>query len=49
MKQEAEEIERAVENVIEKGYRTEDIAQAGKKTVGTKEMGEIISNELHTW
>ncbi|MBM3236047.1 3-isopropylmalate dehydrogenase [Candidatus Poribacteria bacterium] len=49
MKKEAEEIERAVENVLEKGYRTTDIAQAGKKTVGTKEMGELIADELHTF
>ena len=45
---EAEEIEQGVENVIEKGYRTADIAQAGKKTVGTEEMGELIVKELRT-
>ena len=48
MENEAKEIEQAVENVIEKGYRTADIAQAGKKTVGTEEMGELISTELYT-
>ena len=46
MEIEAQEIEQAVENVIEKGYRTADIAQTGKKTVDTKEMGKLISIEL---
>jgi 3-isopropylmalate dehydrogenase len=46
MEKEAKEIEQAVENVLEKGYRTADIAQVGKKTVGTKEMGELIANEI---
>jgi len=48
MEKEAREIEQAVENAIDKGYRTADIAQAGKKTVSTEEMGELISTELYT-
>jgi len=46
MEREAEEIEQAVEKVIEKGYRTADIVESGKKTVSTEEMGELIVNEL---
>ncbi len=40
--QEAQAIEAAVERVIEAGYRTEDLRETGKETVGTKEMGRLI-------
>ncbi len=42
LNEEAEAIESAVERVIEAGYRTEDLREAGKETVGTKEMGRLI-------
>ncbi|HLH61739.1 MAG TPA: 3-isopropylmalate dehydrogenase [Ktedonobacteraceae bacterium] len=44
--QEAEEIEAAVARVIEAGYRTEDLGQGGRKTVGTKEMGRLIAEAI---
>lgn len=40
--EEACSVERAVERVLEAGYRTEDIMSAGKVQVGTKEMGDRI-------
>jgi 3-isopropylmalate dehydrogenase len=43
---EADDIERAVEGVLNKGYRTADIYQSGKKLTGCKEMGEVVVNEL---
>ncbi|HZS78249.1 MAG TPA: 3-isopropylmalate dehydrogenase [Ktedonobacteraceae bacterium] len=43
---EAEAIEAAVERVIEEGYRTEDLRQAGKKMVGTAEMGQLITDAM---
>lgn len=43
---EAEAIESAVVRVLDKGYRTGDIASAGTTVVGTKEMGRIIREEL---
>ena len=43
---EAEAIESAVVKVLDKGYRTGDIASAGTTVVGTKEMGRIIRAEL---
>jgi 3-isopropylmalate dehydrogenase len=43
---EAARIDRAVLRVLESGYRTGDIAHAGGKTVGTKEMGDRIVREL---
>ena len=42
----ADDIERAVESVLNKGYRTLDINQPGMKLVGCKGMGEAIIGEL---
>jgi 3-isopropylmalate dehydrogenase len=42
----AEDIEGAIEKVLDKGYRTADIYQPGTKRVGCKEMGELIIEEL---
>ncbi len=41
-----EEIESAVNRVLDKGYRTRDIYSHGNKLVGTREMTDIILNEL---
>ena len=41
---EAIEIENAVTNILEKGYRTPDIYKEGTKKVGTKEMGKLIAD-----
>lgn len=46
MNKEAEAIQKAVEAVLEKGYRTGDIMQEGMQKVGTKEMGDLILKEL---
>lgn len=42
----AKDIEAAVERVLDKGYRTGDIASGNTETVGTKEMGQLIKKEL---
>ncbi len=42
----AGDIENAVKSVLERGYRTADIHQAGTKKVGCREMGELIAREL---
>ncbi len=42
LSQEAAAIERAVEQCIETGYRTEDLREEGKEVLGTQEMGERI-------
>ena len=44
--QEADAIEAAVEQVIEAGYRTEDLQEAGKPVIGTQEMGRLIVDAL---
>ena len=43
---EAGAIESAVSQVIDAGYRTEDIREAGKSVVGTKEMGKLIAEAI---
>ena len=42
LEQEALIIERAVEKVLETGYRTSDLAKAGDKVLGTREMGDAV-------
>ncbi len=42
----ADRIERAVRRVLEGGHRTRDIAEPGGKTVGTREMGDLIVGAL---
>src|SRR3989304_427988 len=42
----ASSIERAVERVLEKGYRTADIYTEGAKKVGCKEMGDKVAEEI---
>ena len=39
-------IERAVEMVLSKGYRTRDIMSKGNQEVGTKAMGDLVVGEL---
>ena len=46
MKEEADDIENAVNTVLNKGYRTADIMQEGKILVGTRAMGEAILKEI---
>nr|BBH95215.1 3-isopropylmalate dehydrogenase [Thermogemmatispora argillosa] len=43
---EAQAVERAVEQVIEAGYRTEDLREEGKTLVGTREMGRLIAEAV---
>jgi 3-isopropylmalate dehydrogenase len=44
--EEAKAIERAVEEVLDKGYRTGDIMSPDKVQVGTKEMGKLIRESI---
>ncbi|NLM05156.1 MAG: 3-isopropylmalate dehydrogenase [Clostridiales bacterium] len=46
LEEEAKAIEKAVENVLDMNYRTEDIMSPGAKLVGTKEMGQLIITEI---
>jgi len=43
---EAQRIEKAVAAVLDKGYRTADLARPGDKVLGTKEMGDAVIEEL---
>jgi 3-isopropylmalate dehydrogenase len=42
----ADRIERAVGRVLEQGHRTRDIAGAGEKALGTREMGDRVLRAL---
>src|SRR5439155_17325676 len=46
LQQEADAVEAAVESVINAGYRTEDLREAGKKIASTKEMGRLITEAI---
>src|SRR6266699_4488150 len=46
LQHEANTIEAAVERVIDAGYRTEDLQEAGIEIVGTQEMGRLIVEAL---
>ena len=42
----ADRIDAAIANVLAKGLRTKDIAREGEATIGTKQMGDAILEEL---
>lgn len=44
--EEAAAIDRAVQTVLEGGYRTADIATAGDTVTGTTEMGDLITRAI---
>jgi 3-isopropylmalate dehydrogenase len=46
LEKEADAIDKAVLAVLEDGYRTYDIMSAGKKEVGTREMGDLIAAKI---
>jgi 3-isopropylmalate dehydrogenase len=45
--QAAQSIERAVESVLEEGYRTADIYSAGSTKVGCSKMGGLVVERIH--
>lgn len=46
LEQEAGLIEEAVRQVVEEGYRTPDLAEAGKTILGTEEMGDLVARTI---
>ena len=44
--EEANAIERAVERVLDKGYRTGDIAKKGEKALKCSEMTKVVIENL---
>ena len=44
----AEKIDSAVSDVLDKGYRTKDIAGDSQKVVGTEEMGDLVVKALES-
>lgn len=48
MKEGAQDIYRAVENVLDRGYRTVDIMEEGMTQVGTEKMGDLIAEAIES-
>jgi 3-isopropylmalate dehydrogenase len=46
MPDEADAIDNAIDMVLKKGYRTADLVEDGKKTVSTREMGDLVVEAL---
>jgi 3-isopropylmalate dehydrogenase len=46
MQQESEVVEQAIVSVLEAGYRTSDLRGEGKTQVGTRKMGELITERI---
>jgi 3-isopropylmalate dehydrogenase len=46
LEKEAQVVEKAVDAVLQEGYRTYDIMSEGNKKVGTKQMGELIAKKV---
>jgi len=46
LSKEADDVEAAVDKVLEAGYRTYDIMDEGKTRVGTRQMGDVIAREV---
>lgn len=46
LEEEAQMIERAVERVLQEGYRTPDLAKPGDTVLGTREMGNAVVEAL---
>jgi 3-isopropylmalate dehydrogenase len=42
----ADRIEKAVEDVLNEGYRTADIQEPGRKLVGCKQMGQLVRDKI---
>ncbi len=42
----ADHIEKAVEEVLNEGYRTADIQDTGGRQVGCKEMGRLVGEKI---
>lgn len=48
MNKEADAVLRAVNSVLDRGYRTVDIMQPGMTTVGTEKMGSLVAESIQT-
>jgi 3-isopropylmalate dehydrogenase len=44
LESEAQTIEKAIDRILEKGYRTKDIAESHSKVVGTSAMGDLVAD-----
>jgi 3-isopropylmalate dehydrogenase len=42
----ADRVEKAVEEVLNEGYRTADIEEPGRRQVGCKEMARLVRDKI---
>lgn len=45
----ADRIEKAVEAVLDEGYRTTDIQESGRRVVGCREMGSLVREKIQSY
>ena len=48
LQKEADDVESAIEKVLDNGYRTPDIVTENSKRIGTKEMAERLCSAILT-
>ena len=46
LQEEAETVERAVDDVLAAGHRTSDLAESGQSSIGTTKMGDLIAASI---
>jgi len=46
LQKESDAVEQAIVSVLEAGYRTADLKEEGKTTVGTKQIGDLIIESI---
>ena len=46
LEEESAAVEAAVAAVLKQGYRTRDVAEEGKRLVGTQEMGDLVADRI---
>jgi 3-isopropylmalate dehydrogenase len=46
LQKESDAVEQAIVSVLEAGYRTADLKEEGKTTVGTRQIGQLIIDRI---
>ena len=49
LEEEAQDIEKAVNTILDEGYRTADMMSEGMKQVGCQEMGDLVVKQIENY
>ena len=49
LEKEAQDIEKAVNTILDEGYRTADMMSEGMKQVGCQEMGDLVVKQIENY